>query len=223
MLNKVFVKLYPEMPFDKNEILRYMGVSGENEDMTALLDECLKECAGLFAYRVCYREFSVKHETDFIDLGFARSKSDTVKKRLTGANEIILFAATVGLNIDRLITKYSGVSPAKAVVFQAIGAERIESLCDVFCKEIKEQARSRGLFANMRFSPGYGDIPLDMQEDIFSVLDCSRKIGLSLNSSLLMTPTKSVTAMIPLGEMRCAKEDKPCINCGKTDCAFRKG
>mgnify|MGYP004510128783 FL=1 len=222
MLNKVFVKMYSEMPFDRTEMLRYMGVSGKSEDMDALLEECLKECGGAFAYRVCYREFELTKKDSGINLGFAESDSATIKKRLQGAEKIILFAATVGLNIDRLITKYSSISPARAVAFQAIGAERIESLCDAFCKDMKDAAKRQGLFAGVRFSPGYGDIPLDMQKEIFAVLDCSRKIGLSLNSSLLMTPTKSVTAIIPLSAAKCAENEKSCENCEKTDCAFRK-
>lgn len=47
-----------------------------------------------------------------------------------------------------------------------------------------------------RFSAGYGDLPLEVQKDIFRVLDCPRKIGLTLNDSLLMSPTKSVTAIV---------------------------
>ena len=75
--------------------------------------------------------------------------------------------------------------------FQAIGAERIESLCDAFCAE----REAEGLRLRPRFSPGYGDLPLELQRDLFRGLDCSRKIGLTLNESLLMSPSKSVTAI----------------------------
>ena len=94
-------------------------------------------------------------------------------------------------NVDRLIAKYNRISPSKALIFQAIGAERAESLCDLFCDEMKEKYST-----NPRYSPGYGDLPLDIQRDIFAVLDCPRKIGLTLNDSLLMSPSKSVTAII---------------------------
>lgn len=52
------------------------------------------------------------------------------------------------------------------------------------------------MYTRPRFSPGYGDLPINMQKDIFAALDCPRKIGLSLNESLLMSPSKSVTAII---------------------------
>ena len=107
-------------------------------------------------------------------------------------------------------------------MLQAIGAERIEALCDVFCEKIRLDAESAGLFPRPRFSPGYGDFPLELQKDIFRVLDCSRKIGLTLNESLLMSPSKSVTAVIGLGP--CAGTDHPirCGACGKTDCIYRR-
>ena len=77
------------------------------------------------------------------------------------------------------------------MIFQGIGAERIEALCDAFENMIKTDKK-----IVPRVSAGYGDIPLEMQRDIFAALDCPRKIGLTLNESLLMSPTKSVTAII---------------------------
>ena len=55
------------------------------------------------------------------------------------------------------------------------------------------------MFFKPRFSPGYGDLSLEVQKEIFSLLDCPRKIGVSLGDSLLMTPSKSVTAIIGYG------------------------
>ena len=78
-------------------------------------------------------------------------------------------------------------------MFQALGAERIESLCDTFCNDMNNEL---GVRLKPRFSAGYGDLPLEVQKDIFRVLDCPRKIGLTLNDSLLMSPTKSVTAIV---------------------------
>ena len=89
--------------------------------------------------------------------------------------------------------KYSKISPSKALMFQALGAERIESLCDTFCNDMNNEL---GVRLKPRFSAGYGDLPLEVQKDIFRVLDCPRKIGLTLNDSLLMSPTKSVTAIV---------------------------
>ena len=193
MLNGVFVKTYPPQPFDRREILRYAGCLSETEEIGAALDECLRVCENVFSYRVCY---SVWTAECFYEV-FGRD-GKTVNAHLDGCDYAVIFAGTVGLGIDRLIAKYANVAVSKAVLLQAIGAERIESLCDTFCEEIGAQAKQKGYAAGKRFSAGYGDFPLTAQKEIFGALDCARKIGLTLTDSLLMSPTKSVTAVLGL-------------------------
>ena len=152
----------------------------------------------------------------------AKTASDSLRRNLAACDRIVVFAATLGLDIDRLIARYGARSPAKALMLQAIGAERIEALCDIFCEHLRQEAEKEGLYPVPRFSPGYGDFPLDLQKDIFRVLDCPRKIGLTLNESLLMSPSKSVTAIVGLSP--CAGPDikNRCRLCSKTDCMYRR-
>ena len=147
------------------------------------------------------------------DLDF---KSENLEKNLKGCKEVVVFGATIGTGMDFLIGKYGKISPVKGLMFQAIGSERIESLCDELCKYLSEE--NGGL--RPRFSPGYGDFTLDNQKNIFKLLDCSRKIGLTLNDSLLMSPTKSVTAVA--GISKDCDEKSGCEICLKTDCAYRR-
>ena len=122
---------------------------------------------------------------------FAKIKSKDLAKNLTGCKRAVLFAATVGIGIERLAAKYSLVSPSKSLCFEAIGSERAEALCDAFNAEVS------AFFKNTapRFSPGYGDLALEVQKDVFAALPCGR-IGLALKSDLIMSPAKSVTAII---------------------------
>ena len=196
MDNTVYTRIYDEPPFDRKEMLRYAGVRGEAPELEELLESCLSELAGKLTYKVCFREFPVVHGEGSLDLGFLTTASTGLEKNLAGCDSLVLFAATVGVEIDRRIARYATVSPTKSLLFQAIGAERIESLCDTFNREVTEQKAAEGRGTRPRFSPGYGDFPLEAQTSIFNVLDCPRKIGLSLNQSLLMSPSKSVTAII---------------------------
>lgn len=200
MVNTVFVRAYRAPDFNKKDILRYAGVRGDAAELYALLQECLDEVESKLVYHICYREFAVTHYDSYLDLGFIKTESVGLKKNLYGCESIILFAATVGMEIDRQIARYATVSPTKSLLFQAIGAERIESLCDAFCREIAEEKAKIGFQTRPRFSAGYGDLPLETQKEIFAVLDCPRKIGLTLNQSLLMSPSKSVTAIIGVGK-----------------------
>lgn len=216
MLDTVFVKTYPAPSFNVREILRYAGCLGNaDEGLSALLGECIEECEGVFSYRVCYREMEIDEKF------FGDSK--TAKKRLNGCELSVIFAATVGLGIDRLIARYAEVATTKALLFQAIGAERIESLCNAFCADLASEYEKRGLYARQRFSPGYGDFPVEKQTEFFRALDCPRKIGLTLSDSLLMSPTKSVTATVGFTKVSETAQacETGCADCEKADCALR--
>lgn len=193
MENIIFEKSYPITAIDKGEVYRYGGVGEVTPEIEALVDECIDECKGKFINKLCYGIFGIKTEGNTVDFGFAKITSDTLVRNLKGCGRVIIFASTVGIEIDRLIARYSAISPSKAVIFQAIGAERIESLCDTFNNEIKKEYETVP-----RISPGYGDIPMEFQRDIFNLLSPNKRIGLMLNKSFLMSPTKSVTALIGL-------------------------
>ena len=214
----IYTEVYTAPGWNERECLRYAGTTPQvvSAEERKLFEACLKEVESKLTYKVCWGRFPIRRTENGLDFGFFRTESKALMKNLEGCEEIIVFAATIGLEIDRLIRRYSSLSPAKALFFQAIGAERIESLCDAFCDDLK----GKGLQLRPRFSPGYGDLPLEMQKDLFRVLDCPRKIGLSLNESLLMSPSKSVTAIIGIGG-RAEEEKNKCSACEKSDCAYR--
>ena len=185
-------------PHSYKEIARYMKVDTTNNETKALIDKCIQECDKQISAKIVYKEFQISCVGDMLDLGFTATKSNDIKKLLLNNNctSIILFAATLGIGIDRLLLKYSRTSPATALCIQAIGAERVEALCNAFSLELKEKFAPLGRSLTPRFSPGYGDLPLSLQRDIFAALECEKHLGLTLNDSLLMSPTKSVTAII---------------------------
>ncbi len=192
MMETLQVKTYAPPPIVRREILRYAGVKEATAEVTALLEECLVLAEKELVYKTVCRVCPVSVKEDEISLGTVRLRSEALKKNLNGCSRAVLFAATVGLALDRLIARYTQISPAKALLLQAVGAERIESLCDLFARDVaKELGETRP-----RFSPGYGDLPLLFQKDLFSLLTPEKTIGLSLSDSLLMIPSKSVTAII---------------------------
>lgn len=191
MANTVLLKTYTPMPYNRKEIRRYAGVSEELPEIDSVIEECIEEVSDKLTYKVCYTEFDILHKDGITDLGFMKTESKDLAKNLADCRKIVVFAATVGLELDRLIAKYGRVSPVKALMFQAIGAERIEALCDTFTEDVLADREIKP-----RLSSGYGDFPLESQKSIFAVLEPARRIGLSLNESLLMSPSKSVTAII---------------------------
>lgn len=230
--NTIFVKKYLSdkevLPVNYNEVWRYAGYIGKSKEVDSSLDqllsEVLEELKNQFAYKVCYRRVPISWEGEMPVLPF-ESQSKNLAKCLQGAEEIVMFAATVGLPIDRMIARYQRLSPAKALMMQAYGAERIEALCNTFCKEIAREVEAENKSCTARYSPGYGDLPLETQRDFFALLDCNRQVGIALNESLLMTPSKSVTAIfgIKKGTSVCGQsEGHKCSQCDNTNCEYRK-
>lgn len=199
---------------NQREVFRYAGIpcsayadsvsktGGERSDSFDRAHECLIECvkeiSTVITYKVCYREVDVIWRAGSPQLSFDTYESRNLKEVLGGCEKAVLMAATIGMGVDRLITKYEKVAPLKALIMQALGSERVERLCDKFNQDIINYAIGDGYDAKPRFSPGYGDLPLKVQTDFMSVLDCAHLIGINLNESLLMSPSKSVTAIIGL-------------------------
>ena len=197
-MNGVLVKSYPPPAVNYGEACRYAG--GKKGD--AALESALEECyAGLLrglCYRVCYTELALQKRGELLDLSFAQTTSADLKKMLDGCERILLFAATVGQAPDRMILRHMRLSPYKTLLFQAAGSERVEALCDLFCADMAREYGKKGFELTPRFSPGYGDLPLSLQREVFAALMPERHLGVTLNESLLMSPSKSVTAIIGL-------------------------
>ena len=190
------IKSYSPPPISRREILRYMRCKEETTEIGALIDRSLGSCLSKFRYDTVHFVTPISISDSEIDLGFCKTQSHDLARCLEGCSHAIVLAATVGLDIDRLISRYSRLEPSVAVCLQAIGAERIEALCDAFCQDVSFELSCQGYSVRPRFSPGYGDLPLELQRDVFNALDCPKGIGLSLSDSLLMSPSKSVTAII---------------------------
>ena len=125
---------------------------------------------------------------------------------------------------DRLRERYTVLGRTSgAVVVQAAGTALIETWCDEVCEMIRREAAPDGFTLRPRFSPGYGDFPLSWQTELFRILQVSRHTGIMLTGSLMMMPSKSVTALIGLSrsEEHCVPEG--CEKCTRSaDCAYRR-
>ncbi len=196
MTTNICIKEFEEPKINVKEILRYAKVKEATPQIEALLKECLAELKGKLSYKVVYRIYPMDNDRKRVDLGFAETDSEFLIHGLWCCFHVAVFAATVGLEIDRIVQRYSVLSPSKALLISAIGSERVESLCEAFCEFLEKEMDKEGKETRSRMSPGYGDIPLSLQKEIFSVLDCPKSIGVSLGASYLMTPRKSVTALV---------------------------
>lgn len=178
------------LPFDVREAMRYAGTP-PSEELLPALTACRRELVSCASPAVCAETVRVEVGGDEVSLGGFSFKSRALARNLSGCSAALVFAATLGVGVDRLLLAASHTSPFRAVLLQGAAAEMIESLCD--------EAESRllgGLRRKPRFSPGYGDLPLEAQRAVFAILSPEKHIGLTLNSSMMLSPAKSVTAVV---------------------------
>lgn len=208
------------------EIYRYLGygINEPDEDVRILVEEVLSELLAVIKPKSIYRLYDCRTEGSSVFAGNLELKSRALSGNLAQCGRVALLAATLGLEADKLLQRYEIINMAKASIVQACGAACIEAYCNLIQEKIRAAAQEESgeaLYIRPRFSPGYGDLPLETQRDIFSALDCTKRIGLTLTQSLLMYPTKSVTALIGLTNNPENCHIEKCKRCGKTDCAFR--
>lgn len=191
---QIFSLTAEDVTVNKKEALRYMGISKvtANDGLEELYLSCLTDFLKAVKYKACYRKTDIIFKGDgVIDLGFGEFKSCHLERNLEGCKKAYIFAATTGTDVDRLILRLSKTSPSKAVIADTIGSAAIEDFCDILNAKLKEEGECKP-----RFSCGYGDFSIENQKNILEFLDAYKKLGISLSESFMMTPKKSVTAIV---------------------------
>ena len=237
------------MEINRREIYRYLGIKPNMEPDAAtekLAEECiwelLEKCrprayARWFPLRVCSTSGAEEtvdtgaagagkaqdaSDSPLLDFSCFQVRSRSLAKNLQGCSEVILFAATIGEGADLLARKYGRINVAKAVVMQAAAAAMIEAFCDEENEKLRAEAAEKGLYLRPRFSPGYGDFSLNHQRDFARVLEMQKTVGITLTESLLMLPSKSVTAVIGVSKQDARCVLSGCESCRNAGCTFRR-
>lgn len=215
------LKIEKLLEIDFAEALRYSGGSEETlPDIKAAAAELLQAvdpaaCAGRLPL--------VRSETALF-CGEIRLCGNSIEKRLAGCKSAVLLALTLGFKTDRLIAASSLVSPYRALLLDSCASAAVESLADMAQRAATKELLIENERFLPRFSPGYGDLPLSLQGPLLQAINATRLIGLTVNSSLLLSPIKSVTAIIGIKEGGGSGENcrGKCGCCGLQGCPYKK-
>ena len=181
---------------DVEEVLRYMGMRGSApEDVRELAQRAI---AGLPAQpRACYKRIPAEvPDEEHVRLDGELIPSRSLARHLAGCTAAYLMAVTVGADVDRQISRYERFSPAMALAADAAGSAAVEVLADELNEYLAEAEAACGNMLRSRYSPGYGDFPLDYQEPMLRSLEAGKRLEMSLSEGLMLLPVKSVTAVI---------------------------
>ena len=180
---------------DKKEVLRYLRTSSrtDNEQILALVNEAIEKIEATATPKTLYRIFDCTVEDNGVTIGGCYFESKRLAENMQGCRRAVVFGATLGAGVDRLIQRTAATDIAAAMAYQAAAAALIEDVCDKLEAQIKAE---HGVTLRQRYSPGYFDLAVTAQKQLFSLIDITKRIGLTLTDTCEMVPTKSVTAMI---------------------------
>ena len=209
---------------DRREVIRYLGYKGHTptQEVLDLIEECVKEVEAAAEPKHVMRRFPVEIDGEHVAAGGLSLHSSQLARNLKDCKEVIFFAATLGMGVDRLLHKYLKLQVSKAGVIQAVAAAAIEAYCNQCQQSIEAECAKEGLFVRPRYSPGYGDLALTVQNDFLQVLQAQKTVGIVLTEGDIMLPEKSVTAIMGLSPVQTGCHREGCEMCPNIGCAYRR-
>ncbi|MBQ8967637.1 vitamin B12 dependent-methionine synthase activation domain-containing protein [Ruminococcus sp.] len=210
---------------NKSEALRYMGYgsTAPDEKIMSMMNEVEKTLLQVIKPCCIYHVFDIEaRENSVAVCGTALVlEGKAITEHLAGCTKCVLMAATLSAHADRVIRRYEATDMTYAVMADFLASAAVEQVCDRADEQVRKEFGE--FYQTWRFSPGYGDLPLDIQGSFLDVLQAQKRIGLNATENNILTPRKSVTAVIGLSDHEIPKGRQGCTACNMKDvCQFRK-
>ena len=213
------------MELNISEALRYLGVRGAPDppllsQLSAAADRLARAAPPRWVWRAYPLAFGP--EGPALEGAGLALPGEMAARMLGGCAQAAVLICTLGAAFEALLRAEQARGMARAALLDACGSAWVEAGCDGAQAEIS--ARFPGLHPTDRFSPGYGDLPLSLQRDICGALDAPRRLGVQVTDSLLLNPSKTVTAVIGLSDRPQPARIRGCAYCDlRENCQYRKG
>ena len=204
---------------DTAQAARYFGARGTPDESTmALLEKCAVPLLAVATPRAVWLEADVDA---LAEAGILRGGD--VMKHLEGCPQALLLAVTLGPAVDAQIRRAGVGDIAAGVASDALGSALAEQAAEAAEAELRQLAAKEGKYLTGRFSPGYGDWDIAVQPLVANALDTVRRAGLCVTDTNLMTPRKSVTAILGVSDHPVKGKLAGCGHCVlRTRCEYRK-
>ncbi|HEY7040631.1 MAG TPA: hypothetical protein VID28_17340 [Methylomirabilota bacterium] len=216
------------LSIDRDEVLRFQGyqkgVDAASAEVLTIFEEALALGERLIAPRFVYRAAAVTGlAADRIEVGGEVLHIPQIG-RLWGPIEAV--GAGIGTVGDALETRVRDLFEARefplAVMLDSVGSAAAESLAEYANDLLCQAAIPDGLRVTNRISPGYAGWDTAEQARLFRLCP-GGGIGVTLNASCFMTPTKSISWLVGVGrEARVDHYFTQCRRCWMRDCAYRR-
>lgn len=208
---------------DRSEILRYIGYSGQkiDENLAQRIADAIAKTNRAADPKLTAVLYTCREDGSWPE-ALTFLTGDDIQRHLAGCSRILLMGATLGAGVDRAIHIEEVRDAISALIMDSAGSTLIEAVCDSFEAGLRRRAAKEGKYLTTRFSPGYGDLPLAVQNRFGELIE-ARRIGLTITPEHIMIPRKSVTAIIGIADHPLRARKRTCADCNMHDsCRFRK-
>ena len=179
------------------------GRTNLDQTSSALIKECLDEAKSLVHPRGVFviRRIEARAPSQVR----LRSSSlvlpgRSMERLLADATAVAIMAVTIGPDLERAVARQQDENePHRAVVLDAIGSETVEAAAESLNALIETMARQAKASITRRFSPGYGDLPVEIQPAIHAELHLDG-LGIQVTDRHMLLSQKSITAVIGVEE-----------------------
>lgn len=166
-------------------------------------------------------DLSVESET-LSAMGRNFSIGRIIARQLRGSQRYVFFVATAGLEFEAFQHRLKAEGDMVGIfIADAIGSVIAEKTADAMELELQRLIASSGWKHTNRFSPGYCGWHVSEQQKLFALFPEPSPCGVTLTESSLMTPIKSVSGVIGIGDS-VRKLDYTCGLCDFKQCYKRK-
>lgn len=204
---------------DLRQAARYLGAPGEPGSGTLAL---LERCAPPLLHAAMPKAVWRTADTAAWDEAGILQGAD-IRRHLTECPQAILLAVTLGPMVDSQIRRAAVGDVAAGAAADALASALAEQSADQAEALLRQTITAEGRYLTCRYSPGYGDWPVTVQPQAAELLDAGRQIGLYVTDTALMTPRKSVTALLGVSRRPVTGHLAGCGHCALRDrCEYRK-
>lgn len=213
-----------EFKINIDEAVRYMGY---RQPPAAQQLGIIREIAGLLEKQLepayvfrCFKTENVSGGIRLVGSGVTL-RGNSIREHLTGCDSAVLLCATVSSKADELIRAKETEDIALGFMTDCLASAAVEAVCDAAEAQIAERLSDK--YLTWRFSPGYGDLPIEIQPSIINALEAGKRAGVCCTDSFMLIPRKSVTAVIGVSDKPVPRANRGCAGCAAADnCDFRK-
>lgn len=216
---------FKDIKLEKSEISSFMGLTEiPDEPFNSMIDVALdllaenKNIEGGFVLMpvedIVLKDGTIKVGEQTFETG--KMISSFLKKSQYAA----LFTCTAGLEVEKHSERFKNEGDfVQSYVIDSAGSLLVEGAMDLIYEELKRLAALKDLNITNRYSPGYCDWKVVDQQKLFSMLP-EQFCNISLSESSLMSPVKSISGIVGIGE-NVKRLGYICDTCSSKNCVYR--